>query len=168
LVVGSEAGHQGREAGGNSGRDAKRFRRGSGVGGDAGVLIRGATQEPPSFPEFTSLKVGREPQEGRCPRVAPLGYTDSSVIETLWRPMSRGPARDGALHRNAREESTPKRARHGEEKALERKLGRCRPATVERSWRAVEVRENPRSVSGRAQGRRKTAREPRGSLQRRG
>jgi hypothetical protein len=106
-----------------------------------------------------SGKVGREPQEGRCPRVAPRGNTDSSAIETLKHPLfNRRIDRDGKpfLGSGGSSEVPERRAReHGlvaeEESALERERGRPRPALPERVERAEQVRGNPRSATGMKQ-----------------
>jgi hypothetical protein len=78
--------------------------------------------------------VGREPQESWCPWLATLGYTDVSVIETVWHllggfaPFAGSEITEALLgrstQRRARQEATDEVVVTGSEKALERKLGR--------------------------------------------
>jgi len=98
--------------------------------------------------------VGREPQEGWCPWIASLGYTELFAIETLWRPSGGSvPFTGDGINRvppwpGAPDEVQERRARQHvlvarREKALKRDPGRVRPARVERFWRAEEVRAQP-------------------------
>jgi len=75
--------------------------------------------------------VGRKPQDGWCPWLATLGYTDSSVIKTVQRPSSlascpervptneNGDAQDGRARQNV--------SVAGEEKAVKRKPAHVTP-----------------------------------------
>jgi len=92
-----------------------------------------------------------------------LGNTDSTVIETLKCPSGWEFRETGSQRRESVEwvttpvEAHERRTREnvsvaGEEKALERKRGRTRPALPERVWRASEVRGNPMSAAGMKQG----------------
>jgi len=92
------------------------------------------------------VKSAYEPQDGWCPWLATLGYTDSSAIETVQRPSftksclervtaaESGETQDGRARQNV--------LVVGEEKAMKRELGRVTPVEPKGSTRCRGPRES--------------------------
>jgi hypothetical protein len=101
---------------------------------------------------FASVAVGREPQEGWHPRVAPTGNADSPAIETLKRPIRSEVQTGDRLFfrpcRSAREESTRTRARRGGGESLEEETRASSPCPCRKARTSDEGPWEPQERSG--------------------